>query len=403
MALATNTTLGSVVLGGDLTGSAFSPSLRPTGAIPGTYQVGNCVIDAKGRLIYVITTPYSSIEPYMSVGSASVYGMIKIGSGPLTGDGLSVSGGLLTLDVPDASATTKGATQPGNGFSLTSAVISANVGTGGAKGIIQVGDNIDVSGGIISIKTATTGALGLVATGTGVVNTSGTISVTTATNAIKGIVQVGSSMSVSGGVLDIADATTSAKGLVNIGAGFTITGSTLSFAPPATTTGSKGVVQIGSGFSVSSGNVSANIASSSVKGIAQAGAEITVIGGVLSIDTAVSDLFIKKNITNTVTASQHYAPTILSGSPISWDGLTANLFTVSMSGAITLNNGTNIQAGAYYNFIITQSAGDNTITYGNSFLFKPGCARQPVGSKSVLSCYAVSSTVLYCVMQPNFI
>ena len=51
MALATNSTPGSIVLGGDLTGNANAPELRPTGVIPGTYDVASFVADAKGRVI----------------------------------------------------------------------------------------------------------------------------------------------------------------------------------------------------------------------------------------------------------------------------------------------------------------------------------------------------------------
>ena len=52
MALATNSTPGSIVLAGDLTGSANAPELRVTGVVPGAYGPANIVVDAKGRLIY---------------------------------------------------------------------------------------------------------------------------------------------------------------------------------------------------------------------------------------------------------------------------------------------------------------------------------------------------------------
>lgn len=51
MALATNSTPGSIVLGGDLTGNANAPELRPSGVVPGVYTTADIVVDAKGRVI----------------------------------------------------------------------------------------------------------------------------------------------------------------------------------------------------------------------------------------------------------------------------------------------------------------------------------------------------------------
>lgn len=52
MALATTTTPGSIILGGDLTGVANAPELRVTGVTAGTYTYPTIVVDAKGRTIY---------------------------------------------------------------------------------------------------------------------------------------------------------------------------------------------------------------------------------------------------------------------------------------------------------------------------------------------------------------
>jgi len=56
MALATTTTPGSIILGGDLTGVANAPELRITGVTAGNYVPQTIVVDAKGRLIYVAST-----------------------------------------------------------------------------------------------------------------------------------------------------------------------------------------------------------------------------------------------------------------------------------------------------------------------------------------------------------
>lgn len=51
MALATNSTPGSIVIAGDLTGTATAPQLRPTGVVPGTYENAAVVVDSKGRVV----------------------------------------------------------------------------------------------------------------------------------------------------------------------------------------------------------------------------------------------------------------------------------------------------------------------------------------------------------------
>ena len=52
MALATNSTPGSIILAGDLTGNANAPSLRASGVVPGSYTTADIVVDAKGRIIH---------------------------------------------------------------------------------------------------------------------------------------------------------------------------------------------------------------------------------------------------------------------------------------------------------------------------------------------------------------
>jgi len=58
MALATNSTPGSIVLAGDLTGTAGAPELRVSGVEPGEYTMPTIVVDAAGRVIYAKSRDY---------------------------------------------------------------------------------------------------------------------------------------------------------------------------------------------------------------------------------------------------------------------------------------------------------------------------------------------------------
>lgn len=121
MALANNTTRGSIVLAGDLTGNANAPELRPTGVVPGSYASCDIVVDSKGRIVH--TQPAGT-----NVAGYSVKGVVQVSQST----GLTLSGGDLYGAL--GTNTTEGVIKSGNATNVT---ISA--------GSIDVGSNIPLT------------------------------------------------------------------------------------------------------------------------------------------------------------------------------------------------------------------------------------------------------------------
>ena len=310
MAQATNTTLGEIILAGDLAGSdANNPTLRASGVTPGTYSpVQRAHIDSKGRITWIGVPDYDTeLAPYLPSASTTQEGLVVVGRR------ISVSGG--TISVPDASTSDFGVVSIGSGLQINgSGQVEPIIpwATTGTKGIVQIGSNINVASGVISRagwEDATTSSKGMVQIGTpnsGLSITSGLLSCLPATISTKGIVSIptspgsglplyydsgaqsvnipaasastyglifgytGSYLNIDGSgnlTLTIPPATTSALGLVSIGANLYITaGGELSLYPYASAS-VKGLVQIGTNIDVASGVISIPDATTSVKGV----------------------------------------------------------------------------------------------------------------------------------------
>ena len=211
MAAATQTTLGTVVQGGDIAGSdnAHLPELTTTGVIPGSYNAPSFVVDAKGRILYLTENNSSA----------------------------------LINNIADATTTSKGIVQVNDtGLDIAAGVLSIN--------FIEVADNL---------RDATTSVKGFVSTGSNIDITAGTISVPTATASTLGVVSPGVNLSIDGaGVLDGVDATPSQKGVVSIGSNIEISNGEISIltslgGSPA----SLGVVKSGnsSNINITSGDI----------------------------------------------------------------------------------------------------------------------------------------------------
>lgn len=338
MAQATSTTFGTVVLGGDLAGGtdANLPQLVASGVIPGTYgPVARWYVNSKGLTVSMGTMTADELASSISTASTIVRGVTRTGyhinntAGTISVDTasdtvrgvfslvapLTSSSGLVSFDYDGLNATTssKGLIQVGTGLSVTGGVLSSNVpdASTSVKGFLQVGANLAVPGGVLSFPDATTSSKGAVSVSAPLAISGGVVSLPDATTSAKGAVQIGGNLSVTSGVVSANLATASSTGLIKISSDFAMNGDVLSLPYASAskfgimkvgahlqessgvlsvsysdaTTSSKGVVQIGDGLAVTGGVASVNLpdATTSTKGIVKAGAGVSASAGVFSV------------------------------------------------------------------------------------------------------------------------
>jgi len=168
MALATDSSPGEIQLAGDLAGStdATSPELTLTSVTPGLYTISDLTIDSKGRVTAATSADEATILALVPDATPTSKGIVQIG------DGISVGGGVITIDmayinanaiIPTASLTTKGLVQIGDGISVDTGLITADLAyidtnmsdaTLTSKGQVQIGNGISVATGVISADIA---------------------------------------------------------------------------------------------------------------------------------------------------------------------------------------------------------------------------------------------------------
>jgi hypothetical protein len=277
MAQATNSTEGTIVLGGDLAGSdALTPRLRPSGVTQGTYQVlKKASIDAKGRITQVAEVPDEDIQALVVDASASQKGIAQAGAN------LAATAGVLSI--PDATTSVKGAVRAGAGIGAAAGVISTDASTwpqasATVQGAAKVGAGLWIDGdGKLSIRDATDSQLGVVVPGDGFFVTSGNLRAQTADVGVTGFTTApattanGLSYNAGTNTLSANVATASLLGQVIVGAGFAVAPDgtlTVTYSQPDASTSTKGIVQVGAGFDVAAGVLSTKVASASTAGVA---------------------------------------------------------------------------------------------------------------------------------------
>jgi len=413
MALATNTATGTIKLAGDLAGNndATAPELTSTGAISGEYYIPIITVDDKGRITNIASTDSTTVIPFLPDATNSSKGIVQIDDT----NGLVITAGVLSFDtstLPDATSGVKGVVQidDTNGLVITAGVLSFDNSlldplpdaTSGVKGVVQIDDTngLVISGGQLSfnlsassIQDATSAAKGVVQIDdtNGLVISGGVLSFDTstlpdATNTTKGIVQIDDTngLVVTAGVLSfdtstLPDATSAVKGIVQIDDtnGLVISGGVLSFdtstLPDATNT-TKGVVQIDdtNGLTVAAGVLGVSPATNTTFGTVKSTDinNITITAGAIDVGTNVA----LKDQDNAFTKTQSVAVNTLTYSAnITPDGAVSNVMEVTLTGNTTLENPTNLIAGAFYSVQITQdTTGSRTMGYGTAFKFKGG-------------------------------
>ena len=150
MATATNSTLGEIVLGGDLTGAADSPQLISTGVTPGTYApVQRIVVDSKGRIVAIGNVLFSDIQPLLSTASSSVKGIFSIGFGLAASSQIAIKFSDLI-----ATGSVFGAVKSGTNLTNTAGVLSIPDATSSVKGVASFGSDFVVTSGAVAINPA---------------------------------------------------------------------------------------------------------------------------------------------------------------------------------------------------------------------------------------------------------
>jgi len=327
--VATNSSLGVMQVGTGLTSASGVVSLDTTALPVATGSVAGAIKVGSGLSINAGVLSTTAVPD----ATTSSKGIVQVGTG------LSVSSGTISADVGTGAA--KGILQVGDGLFVSSGTVSLNRSSYASPtvaGLVKVGNGLQIDGsGVLNINQATlpdatTSVRGLVTVGSGINIASGIISIDPlpiATASTLGTVKVGSNLSVDGsGTLSVSytypDATTSSKGILKVDTtnGLTISAGVLNVAQAsntnlgvvsvpntgplsvngagelqvATATASAlGVVKVDGTTIVDDGygRISVNVpglpvASTTVKGILQAGNGINATAGVLSLASAYS-------------------------------------------------------------------------------------------------------------------
>lgn len=391
MAAATNTTLGTIKLAGDLmpSGDANSPRLIPSGVKAGTYSVVEKMhVDTKGRTLWVgeVTqqelldmVPYASntVAGAMSIGnnitqssgtisiadaSSTVKGVAKIGTG-LYLDG----SGAVSVSIPIATSSVKGLIKPGVGFKVVNGVLDIDTtelnwttASASTLGFFKKGSRLLVDGsGVMSVDfpTATTSVLGVVKTGSNITNVAGAISVPLGNPGVKGLLKPRSDQFWFDGDYKINIHWTNKQyglyGLVaGAGTGISIVDGVMSCSgsfgafSDATTT-SLGNIQSGSGTSITNGILQIQDGSAAQKGILKGGTGVSINSGVLSLTLPVQSgyaLGMVKVDGTTITASAGVITPQISALPIPTSSVVGypkfdSTFSIAGDGTLTSSYG----------------------------------------------------------------
>lgn len=428
MAEATNTTLGTIKLAGDLilTGDPGSPRLIPSGVRAGTYTaVQKIHVDTKGRTLWVgELTGDDIINNYVPFATDTVSGATRVGNNfTITGDTLSIpdatasvlgvaklgtnlyidGNGATSVIIPTATSTVRGIIQPGVGFKVTNGVLdidtselSWTTASGSVLGFVKKGARLTVAGDgtmAVDMAPATTSSLGFVKTGANITNVSGAISVPLGNPGVKGLVKPRSDMFWFDGDYKINIHWTNQQyglyGLVagagtgiNIAADGTMTcGGSFGTIADATTT-SMGNIQISTGLSATNGVVQVQDGSASQKGILKVGTGLSVTSGVVSItlgNISSSAFGIMKVDGTTITASAGVITPQISATPVPTSSVVGfpkfdSTFSIAGDGTLTSSYG-NASTGGVKGFV---QAGTNMVVNNGVLDIQP-CSATNLG------------------------
>ena len=408
MALATNSTPGSIVLAGDLTGSATAPQLRSTGVIPGSYVAPRIIVDSKGRIVWASNPDYATIEPFMPVATTGSKGMVQVSA---SDPGLQMQGATLVYNLRDATTSAPGAVTVSSASTsyleiVGDGVLQMKTATTSSLGVITVGNGLAVNGDALQyddtlVERGELGAVKVPSSHSAFLTlTNGVLAVNkiAGSNPVDpGMASFGSGLSVDGNghvTLNAPDATTTTKGVVQIGDYINVTNGVISLTTQATSS-SKGIFSYDpTGISRNSaGQLTINTAVG-CKGIAQITSDAN--NGML-INNATTEIYLGPNIVYTGQTLQSYANRVsitpydtgaYSSYPVNPNASQIIVrVDMALDGTLIFNNMTEpLEPGTMYHFVIMNTYGFNiTATYGSQYKFKAGAIIQPSHRYTVLS------------------
>lgn len=332
MAQATNTTVGQIVLSGDLYGDdANSPTLVPSGVTEGTYtgfkNTGTAIpsapyysyamhVDSKGRITYAKeygvsislddTTTSSKGIARAGTGITSTSGVWSIDNATTSSKGkLQAGSGLDTVDgtlycsyygAPLASGSVFGASQSGLHMNMTNGALTVDfanlIASDTVPGTVKVGSNLTIQGdGTLSIndrQDATNSSKGYIRIGARLDVTNGILSIPDGSTSFQGKLQVGDGLNVTSGVVSLnrtSYATNTVAGLVKTGWSTGISGSgVVNLSPGWAAVGYKGAVSVGAGIAVSNASISLSEPTRKAATSSQAGLVTVASANGLSVD-----------------------------------------------------------------------------------------------------------------------
>lgn len=432
MAIATDTTPGSVLMTGDLYGMGTEPQLRPTGVTPNEYIVPSLVVDGKGRVVSAGLADigllcasesqcgvasigrrikYTSNTADLNVASTSIHGVLKAGMG------VRVEDGVIGVEFPIATGSVLGVIKVGGGLQtdgdgiLSVGGLNVPVATSATLGSVYVapGNSLSIGGdGGLLLSTATAGAKGIFQVGSGLQANAGTVSLNlpTASNSVLGGVKIsGGGFSIdANGVLTYSGvplATSTTPGAIKVptsnGLSVAVDG-TLSYSPPTATTTTRGLVTVpteGNLVVDGSGNISVPKAQTATLGLVKGSSEVFIGSGNLALPAA--DLYVV-NEAKAATKTHFYLHNVFNytaGAVHTPDLSIYDISTINAAGNITIANPTNLNLYPGLNFVILVSKSTGvTITWGSDYLF-PGGNRALPEQKYVVNCLVIEDKI-YC-------
>lgn len=341
--IASNTELGTISVDGT---SIVLNSLDTRGlidaSISNTSKVGMARAPASTTTAGIIQTG-TLLSAVTS--TASAFGVARLGTGLIS------TNGTVSLDVTgnDATTSSKGFVQVGDGFSVSAGTLSARFASSTLLGTVQITNTnsstgLYVTNEILNVRPAnyvdTATRFGIVQIGQGFTLSSDTISCDIASTTNPGVFRGdNSTIDVVDGILQLPTASLTRLGGVRVGTGFNVDGTGVLSKPDAA------------------------VATSTTVGLVKPSSTDFSITGDGTLSLSATD-YARTDISQDYSKSLSYTPNIITGASgtVTIDLNISNIIVVEMVGNVTLAF-TNYGTGGLYQLILRNTSSTNSYTW----------------------------------------